>query len=57
MQAGIELPRPIAEILKEQFLGGSYLKLDVTALKTGRTKSTQDKDEGRLVLADARKAL
>ena len=57
MQASIELPRPIAEILKEQFLGGSYLKLDVTALKTGRTKSTQDKDEGRLVLADARKAL
>ena len=43
MQASIELPRPIAEILKEQFLGGSYLKLDVTALKTGRTKSTQDK--------------
>ena len=43
VQASIELLRPIAEVLKEQLLGGSYLKLDETAIKAGRTKTAKGK--------------
>lgn len=41
--AASELLRPIADALREQLLGGSYLKLDETAIKAGRTKTAQGK--------------
>lgn len=41
--AGIELLRPIADILRDELLGGRYLKLDETAIKAGRTKTGKGK--------------
>ena len=41
--AGIELLRPIADILRDELLGGRYLKIDETAIKAGRTKTAEGK--------------
>jgi len=43
VEASIELLRPITEALKEELLGGSYLKIDETAIKAGRTRTAQGK--------------
>ena len=41
--AGIELLRPVADILRDELLGGHYLKIDETAIKAGRTKTARGK--------------
>ena len=44
--SAIELLRPIADILRDELLGGHYLKIDETAIKAGRTKTI--KGQGKM---------
>ena len=46
MASAIELLRPIADILRDELLGGHYLKIDETAIKAGRTKTI--KGQGKM---------